>query len=481
MAQHPRLIERIARVRNIYYGWKLVGLTFLLIGMVSGTTWYGVGLWVKALELQFGWSRTQLTGAFSLAQLEGGLIGPLIGYMTDRLGAGKMVLIGISASGIGFIAFSRTANLTTFYISFTLIMLGSTAGSWLPLMAAINRWFIRRRSTAMAVAGEGSFLGGLTLTPLLALAVASDQIGWRTSSLGIGIVFLVAAWLFSRLIRDQPEEGHRPPDGEAELAPKGARQEAAHPPDAGKAPSIQPELTARQALRTSSFWFISLGHALSSMLIGTLTVHLIPMLTDKGFSLQMAALVWSMTMAAGAVFQLVGGYAGDRLPKNVAIFPFTILQAAGFVVVAFVHTLPMAAVFALLYGAGFGGRVPLTTSIRGDYFGQRAFATITGLSMMPLYGFMLAAPLFAAYMFDTRGSYTLAFLVLAALSALSGPLFLFARSHRRNKSQKQRYLFCTPSLPREHSGRPSRVTDSHPRRVRNGTAIPPSFRPVSAW
>ena len=87
----------------------------------------------------------------------------------------------------------------------------------------------------------------------------------------------------------------------------------------------------------------------------------------------------------------------------------------------------MAISFAVVYGAGFGGRVPITTAIRGDYFGNKAFATITGISMAPLYLFMLAAPLFAAFMFDSTGTYSVAFLILGGLGSMSGVLFLFAK------------------------------------------------------
>ena len=163
------------------------------------------------------------------------------------------------------------------------------------------------------------------------------------------------------------------------------------------------------------------------MLIATLTVHMVPMLTDQGLSLQTAAYVWSILMAVGAIFQLIGGYVGDRIPINLALFGFTALQTVGFLIAAFVDSLSIAIVFAILYGAGFGGRVPLTTAIRGDYFGKGAFATITGISMAPLYMFMLIAPLFAAAMFDARGSYTLAFLILGGIGSLSGVLFLFSK------------------------------------------------------
>lgn len=129
----------------------------------------------------------------------------------------------------------------------------------------------------------------------------------------------------------------------------------------------------------------------------------------------------------GAVFQLIGGYLSDRLPRNQVLFGFAALQTAGFILAAFIDTLPMAILFAVVYGAGFGGRVPITTAIRGDYFGNKAFATITGISMAPLYLLMLAAPLFAAFMFDSTGSYTVAFLILGGLGSMSGVMFLFAK------------------------------------------------------
>jgi len=124
---------------------------------------------------------------------------------------------------------------------------------------------------------------------------------------------------------------------------------------------------------------------------------------------------------------LVGGYLGDRFPKNLVLFGFTTLQAVGFTLVAFVHTLPMAILAMVIFGAGFGGRRPITNAIRGDYFGKRAFATITGISMAPNYALWVAAPLLAATMFDARGDYTLAFLILGGLGSMSGVCFLFAK------------------------------------------------------
>lgn len=426
MATRVSIAGPINRVLGLFYGWKLVGLTLVVTALAGGPVWNGVGVWVIALEQHFGWSRAELTGAFSMAQFQGSLVGPFMGYLIDKLGTRRMVFIGFLVTGLGFLLFSRTTNLPIFYLSYFFIMLGITGGSWLPMMTALNHWFHRKRGAAMGIAGEGSFLGGLVLVPILAWAVTPSNFGWSVTAQWIGIVFLAAAWPLSRLIRNNPEDYGQLPDGES----AGQRQaRLLRERTAGQNEVVDGRLnfTARQALRTRAFWFITFGHALSSMLIATLTVHLVPLLTDQGMSLQTAAYVWSVLMGVGAVFQLIGGYLSDRLPRNRVLFGFAALQTVGFISAAFIQGLPMAILFAIVYGAGFGGRVPITTAIRGDYFGDKAFATITGISMAPLYLFMLAAPLFAAFMFDSTGSYSVAFLILGGLGSLSGVLFLFAK------------------------------------------------------
>ena len=417
----------IPRVRNLFYGWKLVGLT-MVSNALAALIWGGVGVWVKALELNFGWSRTQLTGAFALTQLEGSIIGPFMGYLIDRLGPQRVVFVGLTVVGLGFIVFSRTTNLPIFYLSFVIIMTGASAGFWLPFMTTINRWFNRKRSTAMAIAGEGIPLGSILLIPLLAWAVTPGHLGWSATALWVGIILMAVAWPISAGIRTRPQDyGQQPDGGPLSNLQEEQQTTAADTPDQNRLEEGQPDFTARQAIRTSAFWLITIGHSLSSMFIATLTVHLVPMLTDQGLSLQTAAYVWSAMRGVEAVFQLVGGYLGDRFPKNRVLFGFSTLQAVGFTLAAFVHNLPMAMLFALLYGAGHGGRVPLTSAIRGDYFGQKAFATITGISLAPNYAFAVVAPMLAATMFDARGDYALSFLILGGLGSMSGVCFLFAK------------------------------------------------------
>ena len=417
----------------MFYGWIIVSLALLVNSLSSGPVWSGVGVWMKALELHFGWSRAQLSGAFSMAQLEGSIIGPLMGYLIDRLGSRKMVLIGMVITGLGFLLFSRTNSIIIFYVSYGLIMLGTAAGTWLPYMTVVNRWFVRKRGMAMAIAAEGSPLGGLALVPILAWAVTPGNHGWSVTAQWIGVVFLCLALPMSLLIKERPEDHGVLPDGDP---PDQGAREAARPVGRADAPG-QLNFTARQAIRTHAFWLITFGHAFSTILFATLTVHLVLMLTDQGLSIQSSSYVFSVIMGSAAIFQLIGGYAGDRIPINIAIAVFGFIQAAGFLMAVLVDSFLMAMLFAVIFGAGFGGRNPLTTAIRGDYFGKNAFATITGISSAPMYVFMLSAPLFAGFLFDATGSYTVAFLIIGGLGMMSGVLFLMAKKPTAIPSERR--------------------------------------------
>jgi MFS family permease len=177
-----------------------------------------------------------------------------------------------------------------------------------------------------------------------------------------------------------------------------------------------------------------MGHACSSIVIVTVTVHLGLMLSDRGFSLPLVGWVVAVYTAVGAVFTMVGGYVGDRMSPQAALFGFSALQSAAIIVLLLAHSTPIALLFAVLLGIGVGGRTPLTTAIRGAYFGRRAFASITGVSMVPMNVLLLLAPWFAGYMFDTTGSYTSAWLAFAGIILAGIPFVLLAQPPKLIKS-----------------------------------------------
>ena len=406
----------------MFYGWWLAALAALV--MVIGTVplFQGMTAWFVVLEQTFGWSRGQLSLAFSLTRVEGSIMGPVSGFLIDKLGPRRMVLFGMLILGVGFLLFSQVQGLRQFYLAFIVMSSGAGLGTWMPMMTVLNSWFRRRRSTAMAIAMEGFSLGGVLLVPLLAWSIDPDiasRPGWRATALAIGVFVMVVAWPISRLVRNRPEEFGWAPDGDPpRLVGTRGLQSQSTDPDQGS-------YTWQQAVKTKAFWLITWGHACSSIIIVTIMVHLGPMLTDRGFSLQTVGWVVSVQTAVGAVSTVAGGYIGDRMPIRIALFAFSSLQSVAVFVLLAADTVAMVMVFAVLMGIGFGGRNPMTTSIRGVYFGRRAFASITGVSMVPMNILLLAAPLFAGIMFDLRGSYVLPLAVTAVVSFFGSGLFLF--------------------------------------------------------
>ena len=403
--------------RGIFYGWWLVAITVLVLAMVIGPIFQGLGTFFVALERQFGWSRTALSGAFSLGRVEGALLGPVEGLLSDRMGTRRVVLLGLLVLGAGLIWFSFLQGIVSFYLAFIVVFMGAGLGSFMPLMTAINHWFVRRRAMAMAIGLTGIHLGGL-LVPGLAWLIVN--VGWRPTSRWLGISIALLALPISRALRNRPEEYGQRPDGDPAPAPSAAR-----------APVPDEELYSfpvREALRTPAFWAITGAHSFAAIAAITVSVHIIPALTDLGMSLPAAGTVVSVYTIAGMVFQLVGGYLGDRLPKPPTIAAFILIQAVAMVIAATVHSIPGAYLFAVLYGIGFGGRVPLLTAIRGDYFGRRNFATLLGVSQVPMNLSTVVGPLGAGYLYDRLGSYTAAFLGLAVVNIIGAGMILLAKN-----------------------------------------------------
>ena len=410
-------------------------ITGLVMVIATVPLFHAMAVWAVALELHFGWTRAQLGLALTLTRVESGLIGPLEGYLTDRIGTRKMVLIGLVILGGAWIFFSRVENLWMFYTAYVLMAVGQGLGSWIPLMTMLNKWFTRRRSSAIGWANVVSRFGALVMVPVIAWCVADapGRIGWQMTALILGIGTAALAVPLASLLRNDPKDYGEVADG--------ARQRPATAtagPNPVPSQPRQQELTATEALRTPAFWLIAFGHGFTSMVILAIMTHLGLLMVDKGYTGQDAGWVVSVYTGVAMFFQLVGGYAGDRMSKRVALAFFTTLQAGGVLILVIAQTLPMFYLFGILFGAGFGGRNPLTVAIRADYFGTGSFSKILGFSTVPMNLLLLIASPFAGWMYDRYGTYDLAFLILAGLNLIGALCFLVAARPRPRGPQPVR-------------------------------------------
>ena len=449
-----------SRMRGVFYGWWLVPISGIVHMTTSVPLFHAMGLWFVALESAFGWNRTQLSLAFAFTRIEGGILGPIEGYLVDRLGIRRMVLMGLSVLGVGFLLFSQVRDTRDipivkdlpfelmpafmqvvvpalmFYLVYMIMALGQGFSGWLTMNTMLNNWFTRHKAKAMGYSSAIGRLGALVLIPAIAWAVDPDQdnFGWSMTALTLGVITLVMVIPISKLIRNRPEDYGLMPDGDAPRAAPSTTRPGR--PSARRAPPSDADFTLGDALRTPTFWLISFGQGFTSMVLIAMMAHLAPMLYDQGVSVPMAGWVVSTYTAMSMIFQVVGGYVGDMISKRFAYFVFTSIQASAVVVLVFVPEIsaflnvPLLVVvfsFAILFGIGFGGRNPISTSIRGEYFGRSSFGKIMGMSQVPMNIMLLGAPIYPAIMLGIQGSYDFAFLSLAFLNFIGGAMFLLAK------------------------------------------------------
>ena len=401
----------------------MVAVSGFIMMITSVPIFQASALWAVALESHFGWSRTQLGLALSFTRIEGSLTGPIAGYMVDRLGPRFMVFTGLSILTLGFVLFSQVQNLWMFYLAYFIMSVGQGQAGWLTVMTLLNHWFLRHRGMAMGLAMVGMGVGGLVLMPLIAWLINpdADRIGWRHTAEIFAAITLVSALVLPKIIRNKPEDIADYPDGQAPVVADSDSQ-------ASEVEQNQElELTIGQALRTQAFWCISFGHGFGSMVVLAIMSHLGLLMSDLDYGLQTAAWIIMLQTSVSIVFQFLGGWIGDLIPKNVALFIFTTIQGIGVVFLVIGPELIYFYAFAVLFGIGFGGRTPLTTAIRGDYFGRASFGKILGISTVPMNVLLLVAAPMAGFMRDELGDYDLAFITLAGLNMVGAILFLVAR------------------------------------------------------
>ncbi len=384
----------------------------LLQGSLLGQAY---GAYVVVLHAEFGWSRTVLSGASALREMEGGIVGPLQGWMVDRFGPRTVTRIGIVILAIGFFLFSRVNSPVTFYGAFMVMAIGASLMGYLTITTAVVQWFERRRSTALSLTSVGGALGGV-IVPLTVLSL--EGLGWRTTAMISGVLVLAVGWPMTRFLVRNPAELGLLPDG-------------APPPVEGDPVAIGPatsqDFTLREALREPSFWWLSLGHGAALFVVGAVNVHMVSHLNESlGYSLGAAAGVYSALTLVFMFGTLAGGWIGDHSSKRFMAFCCMGMHAAGMVLLAHASNGLMVAAFVVIHGSAWGMRGPQMAALRADYFGRKSFGQIMGISNMIVILGAVAGPLIAGYMYDQTGDYQLGFDVLALLAGLGSVFFAIA-------------------------------------------------------
>ena len=403
----------------MFYGWWMVGAG---CGMqfVQGTLLLqSFGAYFAVLRDDTGWSKTELSGAAAMHQLEAAILGPLLGWFLDRFGPQWVIRTGVVIFGAGFMLLSQIESLLGFYGAFILTALGASLCGFFPLNVALIHWFERKRARALASMQVGMAAGGLCV-PLIAWALAT--FGWRATAFASGLLIIAICLPLSFVIRRRPEDMGLKMDGAGSVLPdlnSESRKEEKNMPR---------DFTAREALRTPAFWLLSLGHGFALFVVMGINTHAITHMKEGlGYSIEAAAFAIMLQTVAQLGGVGMGAWIGDRYDKRKLSALCMLGHMAGLLCLTYAVNTAMVVAYAVLHGIAWGLRGPMMQALRADYFGRSAIGMILGLSFMIMVIGQVGGPMIAGILADMTGNYRAGFTTLALLAGLGSLFFLFAK------------------------------------------------------
>ena len=417
--RRPRIPSR-ASVTRYFYGWNVVAATFVVALFAFGLGFYGVSVYLAALQRVHGWSASSVSAPVTVYYVAGAMLSAWIGDAYQRFGPRVVITVGSLAMATGVTALGVVTQPWHLYPVFLVMAIGWGAMSGAALNLLVAPWFERRRGLAVSIAFNGATLGGVIIAPILIPLI--DALGFTRAVATAAVVSLVALLsLAAFVMRRGPDALGLGPDGDA---PVPARHAA--PVERGR---------RSDEVRTWRFWSISAPFALGlTAQVGVLTHQvslLAPVLPSSG-----AARAVSITTAAALIGRLITGVVVDRLNRRLVASVTLVVQLLGVGILALSIDRPSASGLmtyagCALFGLGVGNMTTLPGLILAAEWPRERFSALIGL-VVGINQFTFAfGPSLVGIVRDASGHYAPALAVCMALELLAAVMVLQAPRARR--------------------------------------------------
>jgi len=408
-------MNQYPRTPRIFYGWWIVGASFLIALYLAGTIGYGFTAVFEPIANEFGWSYAQVSFASSLRGMEAGLMAPIIGIMVDRYGPRRLIFIGSLLLASGIFMLSQTTSLFTYYGAFAIIAIGMSACTITVLMTAVMNWFRKKSGIASSIVSAGFGFGGL-MVPIIVWLV--DSYGWRQAELVLGIGVLLLILPLSFLFRSKPEDYGYLPDGETRKI--FSSNQVVETQTEVSSSYDEVEISGKQVVRNRTFWHLAIAFLLHHIVMSSVITHVMPYLNSIGFAKSRSSLVATGIPLVSVVGRLSFGWAGDSYDKRKLTAISFVLVSIGlacfdFTTVAAWLTIP----FLLLIGFGHGGCCVLRPALTREFFGKKHYGTIFGLVIGISCIGNVIGPLATGIVYDIWGNYHHIWLIFSGVALTS--------------------------------------------------------------
>jgi sugar phosphate permease len=382
------------KISGAFYGWRMVGVGSALRILGGGLYFYGFSVFFLPLSQDLGLSRAATSLVFSLARAQGAFEGPVAGFIMDRFGPRPLIMMAIVMNGIGHMVLSNVHSYLMLIIVYMgVVSLSFQAGFMDAPMLIANTWFVRLRTLAMSIISASTNVGGFVLTPILAAAVF--HWGWRQAAFANGIAFLVFGLPIALLVRRSPESMGLRPDGDPVETVASRR---------GEKQASETNFTLREALRTSPFWFLTIGTAFRVVTLTAVTVHYVPILVWKGLTQTEAAFLLGVQAFLGVPISLSFGWLADRMNKPKLMAICMLFAMLSFIILITARQEWQIWLFMPLFSL-VESTFPINWATVGDYFGRANFAKIRGSMIFIQAWGAVIGPVIAGAIYDHTQSY----------------------------------------------------------------------------
>lgn len=422
---------------RFFYGWVVVGVSFLSIAFSRGIQ-LSFAIFFVEMVREFGWSRGS-TAFFQSTNLAiAGSLGLVVGLLVDRWGSRKTLLLGCGLYALGLAGASTIASQPALLLWWGVVAgMGSALLGFVPLGVVLSHWFARRRGTAVGLGFAGAGVGTFLLLPATEFFIQVTS--WRRAMQVLALLLLVLAPIIARFLRESPQEMGLEPDGEASLeqaataatvvaAPlrktTARRRGALSTAEPSQAAAGQREWTLARAVATPPFWFFLAVWLFTSIGMFMIITHQVAQALDRGFDRQAGVFALGIMGLLSAVGRPLFGALSDYIRRELAVSLSFLCSFIGILALTFAtaeRSGYLLIVYAVFFGLGFGSRGPILSVMLADRFGGRHLGAIygaasgAGVSLASLFG-----PWLGGWVFDRTGTYTGAFYFASGVILVAG-------------------------------------------------------------
>lgn len=392
---------------KIYYGWVVVAASFTVL-TAAYSLLFSYGVFLPHITLDLGLDHATAAAPFSLCILVYSVLSCLTGPLSDRVGCRALLLAGGTLLGAGYLFLGSATRSWQIFLSLGVIVGIGMSAAFVPLNAAIVKWFVRRRGLALALAGTG-FSTGALFGPLLATVLVLWS-GWRTALVALGLsggaMIVLSALLF---VRDSGTGAVRRDPRVTDCA----TDRPAH------GISDARSWTLEEARRQSALWIILLVFFLNWIVLLLPYLYLPPLAIGLGYDPKSAAALVSALGLGGLLGRMVVGWSSDFVGRIPCLHAALGAQALACMVLAGIDALPLLYLAAVTFGIGASSGVTLFPAVVGDLFGRLHVGAISGFIFAIASGAGAFGPYLAGLIRDAAGTYQTAFLIGAAFNAIA--------------------------------------------------------------